>query len=99
MTKKVQCKFIILIFNVKNETIQKETVSISLWGYHFRIHNFTKAQIIELRLAAGIIKEVRDGVKILGNGELTKKLDVKVNAFSATAKEKIEALGGTAEVI
>ena len=56
MTKKVQCKFIILIFNVKNETIQKETVSISLWGYHFRIHNFTKAQIIELRLAAGIIK-------------------------------------------
>ena len=56
MTKKVQCKFIILIFNVKNETIQKEIVSISLWGYHFRIHNFTKAQIIELRLAAGIIK-------------------------------------------
>lgn len=48
---------------------------------------------------AGIIKNPRDGVKILGNGELTKKLDVKVNAFSASAKEKIEALGGTAEVI
>ncbi len=47
----------------------------------------------------GIIKNPRDGVKILGNGELTKKLDVKVNAFSASAKEKIEALGGTAEVI
>ena len=47
----------------------------------------------------GIIKNPRDGVKILGNGEFTKKLDVKVNAFSASAKEKIEALGGTAEVM
>ena len=47
----------------------------------------------------GVIKNLRDGVKILGNGELTKKLDVKVDAFSASAKEKIEALGGTAEVI
>ncbi len=46
-----------------------------------------------------IIKKPHDGVKILGNGELTKKLDVKVNAYSASAKEKIEALGGTAEVI
>ena len=47
----------------------------------------------------GIIGNSRDGVKILGNGELTKKLTVKVNAFSASAKEKIEALGGNAEVI
>jgi hypothetical protein len=47
----------------------------------------------------GIIKNERDGVKILGGGELTKKLTVKVNAYSASAKEKIEALGGTAEVI
>ena len=47
----------------------------------------------------GIIKNPKDGVKILGNGELTKKLTVQVNAFSASAKEKIEALGGTAEVI
>ena len=47
----------------------------------------------------GIVKHPRDGVKILGNGELTKKLDVKVGAFSASAREKIEALGGTAEVI
>ena len=47
----------------------------------------------------GIVKNPRDGVKILGNGELTKKLTVKANAFSASAKEKIEALGGTAEVI
>ena len=47
----------------------------------------------------GIVKNPRDGVKILGNGELTKKLSVKVNAYSASAKEKIEALGGTAEVM
>lgn len=47
----------------------------------------------------GIIKNSKDGVKILGNGELTKKLDVKVNAFSASAAEKIQALGGKAEVI
>ena len=47
----------------------------------------------------GIIKNPRDGVKILGQGEFTKKLTVKFNAFSASAKEKIEALGGTAEVV
>ena len=47
----------------------------------------------------GLIKNTRDGVKILGNGEFTKKLNVKANAFSASAKEKIEALGGTVEVI
>ncbi len=48
---------------------------------------------------AGLIKNRFDGVKILGNGELTKKLDVKVNKYTASAKEKIEALGGKAEVI
>ncbi len=47
----------------------------------------------------GIINNPKDGVKILGNGELTKKLTVKVNGFSAVAVEKIEALGGKAEVI
>ena len=46
-----------------------------------------------------IVKNPKDGVKILGNGELTKKLTVQVNAFSAGAKEKIEAIGGKAEVI
>jgi large subunit ribosomal protein L15 len=50
-------------------------------------------------IEAGIIKNPRDGVKILGHGELTKKLNVKVNAFSATAIEKIQALGGNAEVV
>ena len=50
-------------------------------------------------MAAGIVKNPRDGVKILGNGELSKKLAVKVNAFSEGAKAKIEAAGGSAEVI
>ena len=47
----------------------------------------------------GIVSNPKDGVKILGNGELTKKLDVKVNAYSASAVEKIQAAGGKAEVI
>lgn len=54
---------------------------------------------VESLLEAGVIKNPRDGVKVLGGGELTKKLTVQVNAFSASAKEKIEALGGKAEVI
>jgi len=54
---------------------------------------------IEKMVEVGLIKNTRDGVKILGNGEFTKKLNVKANAFSASAKEKIEALGGTVEVI
>ncbi|MGN0161387.1 MAG: 50S ribosomal protein L15 [Lachnospiraceae bacterium] len=54
---------------------------------------------VEALMEAGIVSNPRDGVKILGKGELTKKLNVKVNAFSASAKEKIEAVGGTCEVI
>jgi large subunit ribosomal protein L15 len=54
---------------------------------------------VEALLEAGVIKRAGDGVKVLGNGELTKKLDVKVNRYSASAIEKIKALGGTAEVI
>ena len=54
---------------------------------------------VDALIEAGIVSNPRDGVKILGNGELTKKLNVQVNAFSASAKEKIEALGGTVEVI
>ena len=54
---------------------------------------------VEELLAKGIVKNPRDGVKILGNGELTKKLTVKANAFSQGAKSKIEALGGTIEEV
>ena len=50
-------------------------------------------------VAAGLVKKTLDGVKVLGNGELTKKLTVQAAAFSASAKEKIEAAGGKAEVI
>lgn len=53
----------------------------------------------ELLLETGIISKALDGVKILGNGELTKNLTVKAAAFSASAKEKIEKAGGKVEVI
>ena len=55
----------------------------------------TPVELIEM----GIIKKIEDGVKIMGNGELTKKLTVVANKFTATAKEKIEAAGGKVEVI
>ncbi len=54
---------------------------------------------VEALLEKGIIRDAKDGVKVLGNGELTKKLNVAVNAYSASAKAKIEELGGKAEVI
>ena len=54
---------------------------------------------IESMMEIGIINTPKDGVKILGNGELTKKLNVKANAFSESAVEKIKALGGNAEVM
>ena len=54
---------------------------------------------VEALIAQGLVKNPEDGVKILGNGELTKKLNVKVSAYSESAKEIIEKLGGTAEVI
>ena len=54
---------------------------------------------VDTLIEKGIVKNPRDGVKILGGGELTKKLTVQVTAFSESAKEKIEALGGKAEVI
>ena len=49
--------------------------------------------------AAGLVKDSKDGVKVLGNGELSKKLTVQVAAYSESAKAKIEAAGGKAEVI
>lgn len=50
-------------------------------------------------IKAGIIKKELDGIKILGNGEISKKLTVQATAFSASAKEKIETAGGKAEVV
>jgi large subunit ribosomal protein L15 len=54
---------------------------------------------VDTLIEKGIVSNPKDGVKILGNGELTKKLNVKVSAYSASAKEKIEKAGGSAEVI
>lgn len=54
---------------------------------------------LEALLAAGIISKPLDGLKVLGNGEITKKLTVEASVFSATAKEKIEAAGGKTEVV
>ena len=66
-----------------------------------RLEVFEDGQVVspvEL-IEMGIIKKIEDGVKIMGNGELTKKLTVRANKFTASAKEKIEAVGGKAEVI
>ena len=75
----------------------KEIVAINIEALE-RFENGATVSVDTL-IEAGIVKNPRDGVKILGRGELTKKLNVKANAFSASAKEEIEALGGTAEVI
>ena len=54
---------------------------------------------LDVLLSSGIVRKALDGVKILGDGELTKKLTVKASVFSASAKEKIEAVGGKTEVV
>ncbi|MDD6797906.1 MAG: 50S ribosomal protein L15 [Clostridia bacterium] len=74
----------------------KEIVGINVSALE-RFENGSDVTIDTL-LESGIVSNPKDGVKILGNGELTKKLNVKANSFSAAAKEKIEALGGTCEV-
>ena len=76
-------------------TLDIEAINVSALE---RFDNDTEVTIDTL-IETGIIKSVKDGVKILGNGELTKKLTVKANALSEGAKAKIEAVGGKAEVI
>ena len=75
----------------------KEIVGINLGA----LEKFEDGSTVSVQtlIESVVVKNPRDCVKILGNGELTKKLNVQANAFSASAKEKIEALGGTAEVI
>ena len=77
--------------------ISKEIVAINVDVLN-RFEDGSEVTVATL-IEAGVVKNPRDGVKILGNGELTKKLTVKANAFSETAKQKIEACGGTCEVI
>ncbi len=75
----------------------KEIVSINVSALE-RFENEAEVTVKSL-MEIGIVRNPKDGVKILGDGELTKKLTVKVNAFSEGAKAKIEAAGGTCEVI
>lgn len=65
------------------------------------LNEFETGEVVDMNalLQAGYIRKELDGLKILGGGELAKKLTVKANVFSASAKEKIESLGGTAEVV
>ena len=76
---------------------RKEIVGINIGA----LEVFENDSVVDVQalMDRGIVKNPRDGVKILGNGELTKKLNVKANAFSASAAEKIQALGGTTEVM
>lgn len=75
----------------------KEIVAINLSA--LEVFDNDAVVSVETLIEQGIVKNPRDGVKILGNGTLTKKLTVQANAFSSSAVEKIEALGGKAEVI
>ena len=75
----------------------KEIIAINLGA--LEVFENDAVVSVETLIEAGIVKNPRDGVKILGNGELTKKLTVQANAFSASAVAKIEANGGKAEVI
>ena len=76
---------------------RKEYVAVSI----DRLEMFEDGAVVTpvTLIEYGIIKNVQDGVKILGNGEITKKLTVQANKFSESAKQKIEAAGGKAEVI
>ena len=75
----------------------KEIVGINLSA----LDRFEDGAVVDVDalVESGVVRNPKDGVKILGNADITKKLTVKANAFSASAKEKIEAAGGTAEVI
>lgn len=81
-------------FNNRNT---KEIIAINV----DELNRFEDGAVVTVAslMEVGVINNPKDGVKILGNGELTKKLDVQVNAFSAGAVEKIKALGGKAEVV
>lgn len=65
------------------------------------LNEFEDGAVVDIQalVSAGLVRKVLDGVKILGNGELTKKITIKATAFSESAKTKIEAAGGKAEVI
>ena len=80
-----------------NYTFQTVYASVNVGD----LERFDEGTVVtkELLIEVGLVKKELDGIKILGNGELTKKLTVKANKFSSTAKTKIENVGGTIEVI
>ena len=82
-------------FNNYNFSTVYATVNVS------DLERFDEGTVVTVNLLkeVGLVTKELDGVKVLGNGELTKKLTVKANKFSNTAKEKIENVGGTIEVI
>ncbi|MBQ0135735.1 MAG: 50S ribosomal protein L15 [Oscillospiraceae bacterium] len=81
-----------------NNIFAKEIVTVNVSDLERCFKSGAKVDAAAL-IEAGLIKDVKDGVKVLGNGELKKKLNVQVNAYSEAAKAKIEAAGGKAEVI
>ena len=81
-----------------NNIFAKESVIVNLGTLEKKFENGATVDTEALK-KAGIVKNSFDGVKILSNGTLTKSLTVKANAFSKSAKEKIEAAGGKAEVV
>ena len=81
-----------------NNIFRKKIVALTLKQLETKFDNGAVVDVDALR-NAGLVKNSFDGVKILGNGELTKSLTVKVDGFSAAAKEAIEKAGGMAEVI
>ena len=80
-----------------NNIFAKEIVAINLNA----LNAFEDGAVVDAKvlLDAGVLSKCTYGVKILGNGEITKKLTVKASAFSESAKAKIEAAGGKAEVV
>ena len=81
-----------------NNIFRKEFATVNIASLD-KAFNDGDTVTIEALVASGLVKKTLDGVKVLGNGELTKKLTVQVNAYSETAKSKIEAAGGNAEVV
>ncbi|MBP3329082.1 MAG: 50S ribosomal protein L15 [Clostridia bacterium] len=81
-----------------NNIFRDVVVTVNVADLEARFDNGAVVDVAALK-DAGLVKNYFDSVKVLGNGELTKSLEVKVNAYSESAKQKIEAAGGKAEVI
>lgn len=81
-----------------NNIFAKEIAIVNVAALDQRFNDGDVVDVAAL-VKSGLVKKELDGVKVLGNGEITKKITVQANAFSDSAKEKIEAAGGKAEVI